>query len=217
MELACGGRQALELAAVHRPDLVLLAIVMPGMDGYETCRRLGPVGDPPVIFVTRKDDPLDRVVGLELGAADYVAKPFNPREVVARVKSVLRRIPAGTPRPDPRIGARLARFEIHPATHEALICDRPLDLTPTEFELLWLLVSRPRIVFSRDQIISSLRDSDGDECGPRTVDTHVKHLRRKIAEAGCSCLHIETVWGIGYRLVVSDPCLEASSTPSVAG
>lgn len=177
------------------PDLVLLDLMLPGMDGLEVCKLLRRQSQVPIIMVTALVEEIDRLLGLELGADDYICKPFSPREVVARVKAVLRRAGAVESQ------ARLTTFQIDKAKHLASINGTPLKLSPVEFALLSYLNAHPGQVFSRDQLMSSIY-SDYRIVGDRTVDTHVKNLRRKLSEASPGRELIESVYGVGYRLDV---------------
>lgn len=190
------GEAALAMADLHRPDLIVLDINMPRMDGLEVCRRLRAQGEVPILFLSSRDDEIDRVLGIELGADDYVVKPFSPREVVARVKAILRRSgSAPAPRPET-------------VSHGGLTLDAEgwaarwrgdeVALTVTEFSLLRALADAPGRFLSRDQIIDRLH-GPGFAITDRTIDSHVRNLRRKFAEAGCHDL-IETRAGVGYRL-----------------
>jgi len=197
---AANGDEALTLVAARRPDLVLLDIMMPGKDGYEVCRQLRAQGAIPIIFLTARDDEVEPIIGLELGADDYVTKPFNAREVVARVKAVLRRAQA-KPEEGPRQALSFPQFEINPATREARVNGARVPLTPHEFDIIYLLCSKPRQVFPRAEIMSAIWGYDADYGDYRTVDTHLKRARQKLREAGLTECAIETVWGIGYRFV----------------
>jgi len=198
---ADNGEDGLRLAlGPPEPDLVILDIMLPTMDGWEVCRRLRAAASRvPVIMLTARDDDYDKILGLELGADDYVTKPFNPREVVARVRSVLRRI--GESIRDS--GSREVR---HPGLRVSLsdytveVSGRQVELTPKETELLWFLASHPDRVFGRDQLLTEVwgYDYTGDA---RTVDTHIKRVRHKLREAvpGDVTWEIATVWGVGYK------------------
>ena len=191
------GEAALVTVAEHEPDLVVLDINMPRMDGLEVCRRLRASGDTPVLFLSSRDDEIDRVVGIELGADDYVVKPFSPREVVARVQAVLR-----------RTGARPPAVTSAAIRHGALTLDldgwraqwagEAVTLTLTEFSILRTLAAHPAKVFSRDAIIDRLH-GPGFAITDRTIDSHIRNLRAKFASLGATDL-IETRAGIGYRL-----------------
>jgi DNA-binding response OmpR family regulator len=174
------------------PDLVLLDLRLPGMDGTEVCRRLRARSDVPIIVVTAKGEEVDRVVGLELGADDYIVKPFGFRELLARIRAVMRRARPGTDRAQIHIGS----LEIDVRGRRATIGDGPLNLTTKEFDLLALLASEPGDVVSRQRILREVWDTEW--FGPtKTVDVHVASLRKKLGDPGW----IETVRGIGLRLV----------------
>jgi DNA-binding response OmpR family regulator len=183
------GEDALEAAL---PDLVLLDLRLPGMDGTEVCRRLRARSDVPIIVVTAKGEEVDRVVGLELGADDYIVKPFGFRELLARIRAVMRRARPGTDRAQIHVGP----LEIDVRGRRAIMGDDPLNLTTKEFDLLALLASEPGDVVSRQRILREVWDTEW--FGPtKTVDVHVASLRKKLGDPGW----IETVRGIGLRLV----------------
>jgi two-component system, OmpR family, alkaline phosphatase synthesis response regulator PhoP len=194
VESAGGGRQALDKAAALRPDLVLLDLMLPEVDGLEVCRRLRRESDVPIIMITARDDDVDRIVGLELGADDYLTKPFNPRELVARVKAVLRRSEGG--RAPSRL-LRLADLEVDLDRREVRVAERPVELRPKEFDLLAALAGSPGIVLGRERLLELAWGYDyfGDT---RTVDVHVTWLRDKLRHSQAK---IQTVWGVGYKLV----------------
>jgi two-component system response regulator ResD len=200
---AADGEQALAEVRRQAPDLIILDIMMPGLDGFEVCRRVQAETDIPIIFLTARDDDLEPIIGLELGADDYVTKPFNAREVVARARAVLRR-----GRGRNATGAREAldypQFHIDPATREVTVNGGQVDLTPHEFDIIYLLATRPRIVFPRPEIMKTIWGYDSDYGDYRTVDTHLKRARQKLRDAGLTACRIETVWGIGYRFLVED-------------
>ena len=183
------GEDALEAAL---PDLVLLDLRLPGMDGTEVCRRLRARSDVPIIVVTAKGEEVDRVVGLELGADDYIVKPFGFRELLARIRAVMRRARPGTDRAQIHVGS----LEIDVRGRRATMGDQPLNLTTKEFDLLALLASEPGDVVSRQRILREVWDTEW--FGPtKTVDVHVASLRKKLGDPGW----IETVRGVGLRLV----------------
>jgi DNA-binding response OmpR family regulator len=194
VEAAGNGRDALEKAGARRPDLVVLDLMLPEIDGLEVCRRLRREGDLPIIMLTARGDDVDKIVGLELGADDYLAKPFNPRELVARVKAVLRRSEA---RQTPARVLRFADLEVDLDRREVQIAGEQIELRPKEFEVLAALASRPGVVLERERLLQLGWGYDyyGDT---RTVDVHVTWLREKI---GRGQARIQTVWGIGYKLV----------------
>ena len=189
------GQQALELVQRERPDLVILDLMLPKLDGWEVCRRLRQGGNEvPIIMLTARSDEVDRIVGLELGADDYVTKPFNPRELVARVKAVLRRT---DPAPSAGRPVEFAGVRVDPARREVRSGDEVLKLRSKEFDLLNTLVANQGLVLSREQLLDKVWGYDfyGDT---RTVDVHVARLRERLASTGAA---IETVWGVGYKLV----------------
>jgi two-component system OmpR family response regulator len=191
------GRAALQMAARHRPDLMILDIGLPELDGFEVCRRLRRQDDLPVVFLSARDGEIDRVVGMELGADDYVTKPFSPRELVARVRAILKRVRGDGPAARRRHGA----LTLDPAAHVCLVAARPLNLTATEFALLARLMQRPGHVVTRRQLVDALYGPNST-ISDRTVDSHLRNLRAKLAEAGCPDA-IETLHGFGLRL---GPC-----------
>lgn len=197
---AASGDEALAAVANKRPDLVILDIMMPGKDGYEVCRELRTQGNIPIIFLTARDDEVEPIIGLEMGADDYVTKPFNAREVVARAKAVLRRA-QGKAEEAPRQALQFPQFDIDPGTREARVNGDRVALTPHEFDIVYLLASKPRQVFPRADIMSAIWGYDADYGDYRTVDTHLKRARQKLRDAGMTECNIETVWGIGYRFV----------------
>jgi two-component system response regulator ResD len=179
---------------------VLLDIMLPGMDGYQVCQAIRQHHGVPIIFVTARDDEADPIVGLEFGADNYITKPFHPREVVARVRAVLRRAAKAAEAPSQAV--RHPGFEIDPATREARVNGKLVLLTPREFDIVHLIAQRPRIVFSRAEILQQIWGYSSDYGDYRTVDTHIKRARQKLMEAGMDRCVIETVWGTGYRFVV---------------
>ncbi len=188
------GEEALALHDRHQPDLVVLDLMLPKLGGYEVCRELRRRGDTPILMLTARSDDIDAIVGLELGADDYVTKPFNPRALVARVKAILRRTEA-TSR-----GARpieVGELRIDPRRREATVGDRNLELRAREFDLLAALARDPGVVLTRDTLLEDVWGTDfpGET---RTVDVHVAEVRKKLATDGPQ---IETIRGLGYRLV----------------
>jgi two-component system, OmpR family, phosphate regulon response regulator PhoB len=194
---AADGSVARGLIERGSPDLVVLDVMLPGTDGLELCRWIRGRSELPVILLTARGEEADRIVGLELGADDYVTKPFSPRELAARVRTVLRRSTAAGP-----TAAELAFGDVRleRETREATKAGAPIRLTAKEFDLLWFLASHPRRVFSRDQLMASVWGYTA-ELDTGTVTVHVRRLREKIEEIPSKPRHLETVWGIGYRLV----------------
>ena len=198
--LAADGETGLERIRTERPAVVILDVGLPGVDGLEVCRRLR-ADDPSlaIIFLTARDEEIDRVLGLELGADDYVTKPFSPREMVARVKAQLRRAGAGgtatAAGPAPAAVTTIGSIEVDLGRHEARVAGTPVVLATQEFDLLAFLCRNRGLALSRRQILDGAWGEDwvGDE---RTVDVHVRQLRRKLGDE----LPLATVWGVGYRL-----------------
>ena len=192
------GPGALEAVRRGRPALMVLDLMLPGMDGLEVCRRLRAENDPiPILMLTARDEDLDKILGLELGADDYMTKPFNPRELTARIKAILRRgelHAAAGGRP-----LHLGNLVIDPASREVSVNGRPVELRTQEFDLLWTLAQHKGAVLDRDRLLNLAWGYDyGGQT--RTVDVHIAHLRKKLA--GCT-VQIETVTGIGYKLVAA--------------
>ncbi|MFB4203781.1 Transcriptional regulatory protein BaeR [wastewater metagenome] len=187
------GREVVPWVRANQPDLVLLDLMLPGEDGMSVCRAIRGFSDVPVVMVTARVEEIDRLLGLELGADDYICKPFSPREVVARVKAILRRT-----RSDAPAGAGRG-LVVDEAGYRASLDGEPLSLTPVEFRLLATLAGHPGRVFSRDQLLDHLYD-DHRVVTDRTVDTHVKNLRRKMAVIRGDQELIRSVYGVGYRL-----------------
>ena len=193
--IAVDGPAALAAVAAHRPAVVLLDVGLPGLDGTAVCRRMRDAGDwTPVLFVTARDDEVDRVLGLELGADDYVTKPFSPRELVARVRAVLRRTAGARSGPDDH-RLRAGDVEVDLGSRRARAAGRQVELTTTEFDLLTHLMRRPGRVVSREELLA---DVWGYPAGTptRTVDVHVAQLRAKLGDA----VRVRTVRGVGYAV-----------------
>ncbi|HEX5590339.1 MAG TPA: response regulator transcription factor [Candidatus Limnocylindrales bacterium] len=192
--VATDGTSAVELHRKHRPDLVILDLMLPGMDGFEVCRAIRREADTPVLMLTARTDDVDAIVGLELGADDYVTKPFNPRALVARVKAILRRTD-GTVRLGRPI--EVGSLRIEPRRREVAVAGRSVELRAREFDLLAALARDPGVVLSREALLEDVWGTDfaGET---RTVDVHVSELRKKLGPDGPT---IESVRGIGYRLI----------------
>ncbi len=197
---ASDGRQALFLARQEKPDLVLLDLMMPEMGGIEFMRLFSRESDIPVIVLTAKVEESDKVLGLELGADDYITKPFSMRELTARVRAVLRRVQKQSV--EPQI-LRAANIELDRVSRIVRIAGKPIDLTPSEFELLASLMAAPGRVFSRLELLDKLQGAayEGYE---RTIDVHIRNLRAKI-EPEAQPRYIETVYGVGYRFAYQQP------------
>jgi len=193
---AVSGEEALKAVKLSLPDLILLDLMLPGIDGLEVCRMLkrdDQTRNIPIIMLTAKGEEADIVTGLELGADDYITKPFSPRVALARVRTVLRR--QHTEPLNEEAPIKIHDMVIHPGRHEATVADQPLDLTVTEFRLLYMLASRPGWVFSRAQIVKGVHGDDYP-ASDRSVDGQVVSLRKKLGPCG---KYLETVRGIGYR------------------
>ena len=195
VESARDGREALTKIKSLQPALVVLDLMLPEVDGWEVCRKVRSDSDVPIIMLTARSDDVDKIIGLELGADDYLTKPFNPRELVARVKAVLRRYEKSAAYTTP---IHLGRVTIDPQRREVTVGGQQLDLRTKEFDLLWALAEHRGIVLSRDQLLDLVWGYDyyGET---RTVDVHIAHLRDRLEG---SDVVIETVWGVGYKLVV---------------
>jgi DNA-binding response OmpR family regulator len=191
VEIAGDGEQGVELCERTRPDLVILDLMLPGLDGLEVCRRVQRDRPVPVLMLTARGEEADMLVGLGVGADDYMTKPFSPRELVARVRALLRRVER---RPATGDATTVGRVEIDPETRRVTVDGTPVHLTPTEFDLLRTLAARPGAVLSREQLLAAVwgwRDGSGQ----RTVDSHIRGLRRKLGSQ-----HVRTVHGVGYAL-----------------
>lgn len=196
VESATNGQKALEKILNDEPALVVLDLMLPGLDGLEVCRRVRSESDVPIIMLTARSDDIDKIVGLELGADDYLTKPFNPRELVSRIKAILRRSerkPATESKP-----ITVGNLTINPQQRSVMIDNEAVDLRMKEFDLLLTLAENPNIVFSRDRLLDVVWGYNfaGET---RTVDVHVAHLRHKLKGMTAT---IETVWGMGYKLIV---------------
>jgi two-component system alkaline phosphatase synthesis response regulator PhoP len=194
---AVNGQHALDQIRQQRPSLMVLDLMLPEIDGWEVCRRVRANSDLPIIMLTARDDDVDKIIGLELGADDYLTKPFNPRELVARVRAILRR--SGPGKRQEKARRELGDVVIDPARHEVIAAGRQVSLRTREFELLLALADHAGLVLSREQLIDLAWEHDYYGT-TRTVDVHIAQLREKLAG---SRLQIETVWGKGYKLVTN--------------
>ena len=194
--VATDGPAALRKARANQPDIVVLDVGLPGLDGFEVCRALRKEAPVPILFVTARGEEIDRVVGLELGADDYVTKPFSPRELIARVRAVLRR--SGAPAPPPSQRRLAGALAVDADKREVRLDGCIIDLKPREFDVLWLFVRNDGRVFTRDQLIETLwgYDFDGD---PRTVDVHIRRIRRAIGDRADRPRYLHTIHGVGYK------------------
>jgi DNA-binding response OmpR family regulator len=191
---AATGGDALTQAAAHDPALIVLDLMLPDIDGIEVCKRIRQRSDVPILMLTARDEDVDKIIGLEVGADDYLTKPFNPRELVARVKSILRR---STPERRERESETITHGDllVDAGRREVHVGDEEIQLAPKEFDLLWELLDHRGLVLTRDQLLERVWGYTfaGDT---RTVDVHVRQLRRKLGEAS----PIVTVWGVGYKV-----------------
>jgi DNA-binding response OmpR family regulator len=190
------GVQALVVAHQHAPDLVLLDVMLPGIDGLEVCRQLREQSDVPIVLLTARSGDSDKVVGLDLGADDYVVKPFSPRELMARIRAQLRRH-TSRDRDDPVLASN--GLLVDPRAMEVHVNDRPIEITSTEFRILHALMGRAGRVFTRDELINASRLDAG--ILDRTIDVHVGRLRRKLGDSPASPRYVATVRGVGYKFV----------------
>jgi DNA-binding response OmpR family regulator len=195
--VARDGQAALNAIARERPDLVVLDLMLPKVDGLEITRRLRAEGDTPIIMLTALKEETDRIVGLEMGADDYVVKPFSPRELVSRVKAVLRRVRSG-PTESRQGMVEFGNVLIDPNTRQVLVNGDEVPLTVKEFDLLWTFATHPRQVFNRDQLLDLVWGVT-EYVDPSTVTVHVRRLREKIEANPSDPRHIQTIWGVGYR------------------
>ncbi|MDD2397121.1 MAG: response regulator transcription factor [Tissierellia bacterium] len=200
VKIAYNGRQALEAFNTDKPDIVLLDVMMPIMDGFEVCREIRKVSNVPVIMITARGEDFERIMGLDIGADDYIVKPFSPAEVMARVRAVMRRIGSDN------LSSQLFTYDnlrINMEEYMVTIDDSNVSLTKKEIEILWILAMNKNKVFTRDNLLNSLWGYDyyGDS---RTVDTHIKRLRSKIDNFDHEKWEIKTIWGVGYKFEVYD-------------
>lgn len=194
------GNAAMEVFQREAPDFVILDLNLPGMDGLDVCREVRRESNVPILMLTARVEEADRLIGLELGADDYVIKPFSPREVVARVRTIFRRAASEGSRPDViRVGSLIIDLEKHTAN----LGSRSIDFTPTEFEILVALARQPKRVFSRLQIMEQAQ-GDAFEGYERTIDAHIKNIRLKMEPNPKKPIYIHTVFGLGYKLEVGE-------------
>ena len=196
--VAHDGTEALNLLRSQKPQIMLLDLMMPGMDGFEVCRRTRQFSDIPIIFLSAKDDETDRLVGLNIGGDDYVTKPFHVKEIIARVYSLLRRTRGEVLQ---QTTYRVRDLTIDKEKFTVLRGGQPIVLTPTEFGLLEVLASSPDRVFSRMQLMDKIQGGYSFEGYERTIDTHIRNLRKKLEPNPAQPSYIQTVYGIGYKFV----------------
>ncbi|HLE52768.1 MAG TPA: response regulator transcription factor [Anaerolineales bacterium] len=195
--LTADGQSALNLLQIQVPDLVVLDLMLPKMDGFELTRWLRTQSEVPIIMLTARRDEVDRIAGLEMGADDYILKPFSPQEVVSRVRAVLRRTRANAPNPAEK-PLVFSDIRVDPQTRLVIVRDHEVMLTAKEFEMLWLLARHPRQVFTRHQLLERVWGLT-DYIDPSTVTVHIRRLREKIEADPSVPERILTVWGVGYK------------------
>ena len=195
------GRAALFTFRHEQPDLVILDVMMPELNGWEAARMIRQESQVPLLFLTARVDDIDQITGLEIGADDYVTKPFSPRVVVARVRALLRR--AGGDAPAENVIYRIGDLELNPETHMVILNSVRVDLTPSEFTLLQTLIARPGRVFTRMELLDIVQ-GEAYAAYERTIDVHVKNLRIKIEDDPRDPRYVETVYGVGYRMRPDD-------------
>ena len=192
---ASDGPTALAVFRHDQPDLILLDLNLPKLDGLEVCRTIRRESNVPVIMLTARVEETDRLIGLEIGADDYIVKPFSPREVVARVRTVLRR---STPAPEQPASIAVGDLTIDPVKHEVRLAERLIDLTPSEFNLLHVMAAQPGRAFSRMELLDAVQ-GEAYEGYERTIDVHIKNLRQKLGDEPRDPTYILTVYGVGYK------------------
>ncbi|WP_163831785.1 response regulator [Spartinivicinus ruber] len=200
------GRQALQLFEQHQPDLIVLDINMPELDGLEVCKAIRKTSEVPILFLSSRDDEVDKIIGLEIGGDDYVTKPFSPRELVARVNVILKRVQPTSADQQQTLSQQADEYEkltygllvLEPETHQVFWSGKLVKLTAMEFSIIHSFIRRPEKVFDRDSIMNAAYDMNIHVSG-RTIDSHIRHIRNKFQQAGCELI-IETVHGVGYRL-----------------
>ncbi len=201
--VAADGEEAINLFNKYNPEVVLLDVMMPKEDGYEVCRRIRSKSNVPVILITARGEDFDKIMGLDIGADDYIVKPFSPREVMARVRAVLRRMTLAEKESTSDNVIRFSNLEINLDEYTLHIGGKKIALTKKEIETMWTLASNPNKVFTRDNLLDSLWGFDyyGDS---RTVDSHIKRLRAKIDKVEHPDWSIKTIWGVGYKFDLLD-------------
>lgn len=201
--VAGDGEEAIRLFMEYNPEVVLLDVMMPKEDGYEVCRKIRSKSDVPVILITARGEDFDKIMGLDIGADDYIVKPFSPREVMARVRAVMRRITKSTKDTTSENVISIGNLEINLEEYTLHIGGKKIALTKKEIETMWTLASNPNKVFTRDNLLDSLWGFDyfGDS---RTVDSHIKRLRAKLDVVEHPGWTIKTIWGVGYKFEITD-------------
>lgn len=201
VKIAFNGREALKSFEKHNPDIILLDVMMPEMDGFEVCREIRKQSNVPIIMITARGEDFERIMGLDIGADDYIVKPFSPAEVMARVRAIMRRVML-----DDKRSSQIFTYDnlkINMNDYIVTVDNKNVSLTKKEIEILWTLVSNKNKVFTRDNLLNSLWGYDyfGDN---RTVDSHIKRLRSKLDEYEHENWEIKTIWGVGYKFEVNE-------------
>lgn len=201
--IAADGEEAFKLFNQYSPEVVLLDVMMPKEDGYEVCRKIRSKSNVPVILITARGEDFDKIMGLDIGADDYIVKPFSPREVMARVRAVLRRMTKTTKETASGNIIKVGSMEINLDEYTLHIGDKKISLTKKEIETMWTLATNPNKVFTRDNLLDSLWGFDyfGDS---RTVDSHIKRLRSKLDTVEHPGWNIKTIWGVGYKFEIDE-------------
>lgn len=200
--IAHDGADAIEKFKQTKPDIVLLDIMLPIKDGWQVCREIRAMGNTPIIMITAKGETFDKVLGLELGADDYIVKPFEPKELIARIKAVLRRFEGQPSSADDNSDLEFEGLRISRETYEVYLDDKKIEMPPKEFELLYFLAKNKNKVYTRDQLLDEIWGYEffGDS---RTVDVHIKRIREKL-ESENKNWQLKTVWGVGYKFETED-------------
>ena len=201
--VACDGEEAIRLFSQYNPDVVLLDVMMPKEYGYEVCRKIRSKSNVPVILITARGEDFDKIMGLDIGADDYIVKPFSPREVMARVRAVMRRMTRTAKEETSENVISIENLEINLDEYTLHIGGKRVALTKKEIETMWTLASNPNKVFTRDNLLDSLWGFDyfGDS---RTVDSHIKRLRAKLDKVEHPSWSIKTIWGVGYKFEIAE-------------
>lgn len=201
--VAQDGDEAFQLFSRYEPEVVLLEVMLPKEDGYEICRKIRSISNVPIIFITARGDEFDRILGLDLGADDYILKPFSPREVMARIRAIKRRMIESAKEPIAESIYKISNLEINLDEYILHVGGSNIPLTKKEIETMWTLATNPNKVFTRDNLLDSLWGYDyfGDS---RTVDSHIKRLRSKLDVVDHPTWNIKTIWGVGYKFEIEE-------------
>ncbi len=197
------GEEAFRLFTEYNPEVVLMEVMLPSEDGYEICRRIRSVSNVPIIFITSRSDEFDRILGLDIGADDYILKPFSPREVMARIRAIKRRVINISVEPVVEKIYKISDLEINLDEYMLHVGEKKISLTKKEIDTMWTLATNPNKVFTRDNLLDSLWGFDyfGDS---RTVDSHIKRLRSKLDAVEHPSWNIKTIWGVGYKFEIKE-------------